>query len=203
MSDIREDAKNIKKDFVKSKFVDAAKSIILRDGVLSVTVRRVAEMTGYSYATIYHYFKDLNELLLETKLSMINDMVAAGSTQTVRVEDPLEQKKQQAKLMAGFFIDNPNIFGFFYQYIMDESNATAMRSLELEKTYYDDFTPFVEAGSIRKVDIPAISRAITYTVFGSITIYLSNNGLTKEEVFKDIDNTIDLLLTGRGSNQNE
>ena len=113
MSDIREDAKNIKKDFVKSKFVDAAKSIILRDGVLSVTVRRVAEMTGYSYATIYHYFKDLNELLLETKLSMINDMVAAGSTQTVRVEDPLEQKKQQAKLMAGFFIDNPNIFGFF------------------------------------------------------------------------------------------
>lgn len=203
MSNIREDAKNIKKDFVKSKFVDTAKSIILRDGVLNVTVRKVAEMTGYSYATIYHYFKDLNELLLETKLSMIRDMVAVGSTQADRPEDPLEQKKQQAKLMAGFFIDNPNLFGFFYQYKMNESNATAMRSLELEKTYYDDFAPFVENGSICKADIPAISRAITYTVFGSITIYLSNNGLTKEEVFKDIDNTIDLLLKGRGGNENE
>ena len=202
MSNIREDAKNIKKEYVKSKFVEAAKSIILRDGVLNVTVRRVAEITGYSYATIYHYFKDLNELLLETKLSMIRDMVADGSAQTVRFEDPLEQKKQQAKLIAGFFIDNPNIFGFFYQYKMDESNAAVMRSLELEKAYYDGFAPFVEYGSICKADIPAISRAITYTVFGSITIYLSNNGLTKEEVFKDIDNTIDLLLTGRGSNEN-
>ena len=203
MSNIREDAKNIKKDFVKSKFVEAAKSIILRDGVQNVTVRRVAEVTGYSYATIYHYFKDLNELLLKTKLSMIGDIVAAGNTQAVKLKDALEEKKQQAKMMAGFFIDNPNIFGFFYQYKMDESNAAVMRSLELEKAYYDDFAPFVEDGLIRKADIPAISRAITYTVFGSITIYLSNNGLTKEEVFKDIDNTIDLLLTGRGSNENE
>ena len=202
MNGIHEDAKNIKKDFVKSKFIDAAVSIILQEGVSSVTVRRIAQITGYSYATIYHYFQDLNALLLETKLMMIRDMVATGSTQTVRLEDPLEQKKQQAKLMAGFFIENPNIFDFFYQYKMDESNAASMRSLELEKAYYDDFMPFVECGAIREADIPAISRAITYTVFGSITIYLSNNGLTKEEVFKDIDNTIDLLLKGRGGNEN-
>ena len=45
----------------------AARSIILQDGVTSVTARAVAELTGCSYATIYHYFKDLNELLLKTK----------------------------------------------------------------------------------------------------------------------------------------
>ena len=203
MNDIREDAKNIKKDFVKSKFIDAAESIILQDGVSRVTVRRIAQITGYSYATIYHYFQDLNALLLETKLMMIRDMVATGSTQTVRLEDPLEQKKQQAKLMAGFFIENPNIFDFFYQYKMDESNAASMRSLALEKAYYDQFMPFVECGAISEADIPAISRAIIYTIFGSITIYLSNNGLSKEEVFLDIDNTIDLLLKGRGGNENK
>ena len=48
-----------KKEFVKSKFIDAAKSIIFKEGVGAVTVRGVAEMTGYSYATIYHYFSDL------------------------------------------------------------------------------------------------------------------------------------------------
>jgi AcrR family transcriptional regulator len=203
LNDIREDAKNVKKEFVKSKFVEAAKAIILQDGVLQVTIRRVAERTGYSYATIYHYFQDLNELLIETKLSMIRDMTATESIQMVRTEYPLEQKKQQAKLMASFFIDNPNIFEFFYQYKMDETNATAMRSLELEKAYYNDFAPFVESGVISLSDIPAISRAITYTVFGSITIYLSNNGLSREEVFKDIDNTLDLLLKGRSNNENK
>lgn len=203
MNDIREDAKNIKKDYVKSKFVEAAKAIILQDGVLSVTVRRIAEITGYSYATIYHYFQDLNELLLETKLSMILDMAAPGSIQAITTEDPLEKKKQEVKLMAGFFIDNPNIFEFFYQYRMSETNATAMRSLELEKEYYDDFKPFVDGRVIREADIPAISRAIIYTVFGSITIYLSNNGLSREEVLKDIDNTLDLLLKGKDINENK
>lgn len=95
MNDIREDAKNIKKDYVKSKFVEAAKAIILQDGVLSVTVRRIAEITGYSYATIYHYFQDLNELLLETKLSMILDMAAPGSIQAITTEDPLEKKSKR------------------------------------------------------------------------------------------------------------
>lgn len=203
MNDIREGAKNVKKEFVKSKFIDAAKSIILQDGVSGVTVRRIAEITGYSYATIYHYFQDLDALLLDTKLSMIRDMVAAGGAQTVKTEGSLERIKQQARRTAGFFIDNPNIFGFFYQYKMDESNAMAMRSLELEKAYYDDFMPFVGSGTIREADIPAISRAITYMVFGSVTIYLSNNGLTREEAFKDIDNTIDLLLKGRGGNENK
>jgi len=203
LNGIHEDAKNIKKEFVKSKFIDAAKSIILKDGVSSVTVRRIAEITGYSYATIYHYFQDLSVLLLETKLYMIRDMVAASGTQTGKTGGSLEGIKQQARRTAGFFIDNPNIFGFFYQYKMDESNAMAMRSLELEKAYYDDFMPFVECGAIREADIPAISRSITYVVFGSITIYLSSNGLTREEVFKDIDNTIDLLLKGSGGNENK
>lgn len=204
MSDIRKDAKNIKKDFVKSKFVDATKSIIYKEGVLSVTARGIAEKTGYSYATIYHYFRDLNELLLEAKLSMIRDMLATDGMQPVRSEDPLERIKQQARMTAEYFIDNPNIFGFFYQFKMDESSIVAMRSLELEKAYYGDFMPFVESGAIHETDIPAISRAIIYTVFGSITIYLSNNGLTREEVLTDIDNTINLfLLKGRGSNENK
>lgn len=197
------DAKNAKKDYMKSRFVNATKAIILRDGVLNVTVRRVAEMTGYSYASMYHYFKDLDELLLETKLAMIRDMVTAEGVETIESENPLEQKKQQAKQTAGFFIDNPNMFEFFYQYKMAESNAAAMRSLELEHAYYEDFVPFVESGTIQKADIPAISRAMMYAVFGAITICLSNNGLTKEEAFKDIDNTIDLLLKKRGGVEHE
>lgn len=197
MQNIREDSKNEKKDFTKSKFIEAAKTIIVTDGVLAVTVRRIGEMTGYSYATIYHYFKDLNELLIETKLSMIRDMTTNEDPKSAGSMDPLERKKQQARQMAGFFIDNPNLFGFIYQYRMDESNATAMRSLELEKAYYEDFRPFVVSGAIRESDIPAISRAITYTVFGAINICLSNNGLSRDEVFRDIDNTLDLLLKGK------
>ncbi|MBP7401061.1 MAG: TetR/AcrR family transcriptional regulator [Clostridia bacterium] len=200
MQEARNDARRSKKEYVKSGFVEAAKSIIFRDGVQHVTVRRIAEETGYSYATIYHYFRDLEDLLLEAKLSMIRDMVASNADLADLPEDPLETKKQQARSMAGFFIDNPNIFRFFYQYEMDDAGAAAMRSLELEATYYASFKPFIESGMIREEDVPAISRTITHVIFGSITICLSNNGLLKEEVFTDIDHALDLLLTGRAGN---
>lgn len=193
MKTIREDAMNIKKDYIMSKFVEAAKAIIIQEGVTAVSVRKIAKITGYSYATIYHYFRDLNDLLLETKLSMIKDAVVNSNT-SFDVEDPLEKIKLQARTSAEFFIGNPNIFEFFYQYKMNESNATAMKSLKLESDYYKDFLPFVKLGVIKESDIPIISRAITYTVFGSITIFLSNNGLSKEEALNDIDNAINMLL---------
>lgn len=196
MNDIRENAKNVKKEYVKSKFVDAAKTIIVKEGVLNVTVRRIAELTGYSYATIYHYFSDLDELLLETKLSMIRDMVFQGGQETTKAGDPLQQMKDNARMPVDYFTGNPNVFRFFYSYEMDSHNESAMRSLELEKMYYNDFLPFAESGIIRMQDIPAISRTILYSVFGMITLYLSGNGLTKEEIYKDIDNMIDIILKG-------
>ena len=194
MSDIRTDAKNVKKEYVKSKFVEAAKTIILQDGVSSVTARRIAELTGYSYASLYNYFTDLNELLLETKLFMIREMTQAGQDHASVMYDPLLHMKESMRKPVDFFITNPNIFRFFYMYELDYRNVEAMKSLELEKAYYQDFAPFVESGRIKEADIPALSRTILYSVFGIITLYLSNNGLTKDDIYRDMDRIIELLL---------
>ena len=72
-----EDKKIRKKQRIRTYFLEAAREIILNDGVESVTVRKVADMAGYSYATIYNYFSDLNQLHWEVKKLMINDIVEA------------------------------------------------------------------------------------------------------------------------------
>jgi len=203
LADIRTDARNIKKEYVKSKFVEAVKTIIFQEGVSAVTARRIAEITGYSYASLYHYFTDLNELLLETKLSMIRDMSPPSQERTQETEDPLQRMKESMRKPVDFFISNPNIFRFYYMFELDSRNEEAMRSLELEKAYYDDFMPFVESGRIREADIPTLSRTILYSVFGIITLYLSNNGLTKEDIYRDMDQMIDILLKGGGYMEQE
>ena len=98
--------------------------MIFQHGVSSVAARGIAEAIGYSYATLYHYFTDLDEPLYER----------------------------------------------------------TMQSFALEKAYYDDFIPFAQRGSIKETSIPAISRMLLYSVFGIITLYLSNNGLAREEI---------------------
>ncbi len=204
MNDVKADAKNSRKDYAKLIFINASKSIIKSDGVSHVTARRIAEMTGYSYTSFYHYFSDMDDLLLNTKLDMIRDMVneSIEKEKTIQAADPLQRIKAKARFPIDYFMDNPNIFGFFYLYKMDERNITAMRSLEIEKAYRDDFLPFTEKGTIKHSDIPAIARTILYAVYGMITLCLSNNGLTKEDVYHDMDEMIDLLLKGDKNNEN-
>jgi len=69
------DCKNdLKTQRVKRYFLEAAKQIILEEGVEGVSARKISKIAGYSYATTYNYFKDINELLGETKTLMVADV---------------------------------------------------------------------------------------------------------------------------------
>lgn len=57
------DKKQIQKERMKKYFIEAAKEIIKEEGIKGVTARKVGDKAGYSYATIYNYFEDLNVLL--------------------------------------------------------------------------------------------------------------------------------------------
>ena len=194
LTELQKTAADVKKETIKAGYIKAVKDLIFSEGVGAVTARRLGEITGYSYATVYHYFDDLNGLLLEAKLSMIHDMTQIEEIRTDQSQDPLQRFKQNTRIPVDFFIQNPNVFRFFYTYPLDARNESAMRSLEIEKNYYSGFFPFVESGIIKESDIPVLSRTILYTVYGLITLYLSDNGLTKEEIYSDLDQIIDFLL---------
>ena len=57
------DKKSILEQRMKGYFIQAAMEILRGEGIKDLSVRNVAEKAGYSYATLYNYFKDLNELL--------------------------------------------------------------------------------------------------------------------------------------------
>ncbi len=203
MNNTKTDAKSMKKQYVKSIFINAVKSIILREGISHVTARKIGEITGYSYATMYHYFSDLNELFLETKLVMIQDMIQCGKEKFIQSTDPLQLIKAQTRFPIDYYMDSPNIFEFFYCFKLDERNEMALKSLDIEKGYWDIYLPFVEKGTIKRSDIPVIARTIMYAVYGMITLYLSNNGLTREDIYQDMDRMIDLMLKEGKSDENE
>ena len=56
-------------------FIDTARSIIDKDGIDQVTIRKIAKASGYNSATIYLYFHDLDELLCLASLSYVEDLI--------------------------------------------------------------------------------------------------------------------------------
>src|SRR5512133_1434274 len=54
--------KEIQEQRMRGYFIQAAKEILKGEGLRSLNVRHIADKAGYSYATLYNYFEDVNEL---------------------------------------------------------------------------------------------------------------------------------------------
>lgn len=65
--------KAIQKRRIMGYFIAAAKQIIEKEGVESVTIRKVADIAGYNSATLYNYFQDLDHLLFFASMNYLKD----------------------------------------------------------------------------------------------------------------------------------
>lgn len=66
--------KELQEQRVRSYFIDATKQMIKGEGIKSVSARAVSEYAGYSYATLYNYFKDLKELIFICVVDFVQEI---------------------------------------------------------------------------------------------------------------------------------
>jgi len=61
----------LKKKRMLTFFIEAAQEIMAKDGIEAITLRKVADLAGYNGATLYNYFKDLDQLILYASLKYL------------------------------------------------------------------------------------------------------------------------------------
>lgn len=195
---IMDDKKDIKKQRIKRYFLEAAKKVIIDEGVENITVRKVADIAGYSYATIYNYFEDLNELLLEVRSLIIKDIV---EYMYKKINEPLynlDGIKRLFRIYISYYFENPNVFKFFYFHQLKKSTKKAEEAEgepNFEEIWKETFKGFAQERVLQEKDIEVISKIFIYSMHGMIAISFSYNGdLTEENVYKDLDKIIDYLL---------
>lgn len=180
--------KQIKKERTQKEIILAAKNIIHDKGHEAVTVRNLAELTGYSYTNLYYYFKDLNALLWALRLDMIEDMITELSAVSITNEDSVEEILSAFFCYSDYFFIHPNVFRFFYFYpfvqpIDDDSYQ------KLEKRFHgiwqSSFFRLTQEGIIKIEDIEIVAKTIIYSLQGMIMLSFSSNGFTKNEDLKE------------------
>jgi|AGTN01.2.fsa_nt_gi Transcriptional regulator len=188
---------SVKNERVRSYFIDAARQIILSEGVESVSVRKVADIAGYSYATIYNYFSDLNALLLETKRSMIRDMVAYMGGAQDETAIGIEQIKQLNRMYALYYLAHPHVFRFFYSYRLTEEPKAAAQYFDYTASWQETYQSFVTDGTIKSEDVGIVAKTLIYALHGLLALFFSDNGLSKEALLADLDAMAELILKRR------
>jgi AcrR family transcriptional regulator len=177
-----------KKERTQKEIIQAAKEIVHDKGYEAVTVRYLAEVTGYSHTNLYYYFKDLNALLWALRLDMIEDMITELTSVSFPKNDPVEEILDAFFCYTDYFFKRPNVFRFFYFYsfIQPEGDDSYQK---LEKRFsgmwQTSFLRLMQEGVIQANDIEVAAKTIIYALQGMIMLSFSSNGDTKQENIKE------------------
>lgn len=76
---------------IMATFIQSTTEIIDEKGIDSVSIRSVASRAGYSSATMYLYFDDINQLIALASIGYLRDYTAEISSGITSIENPKDQ----------------------------------------------------------------------------------------------------------------
>lgn len=123
-------------DVKRQLLIDAALTVVARDGVAAATTRRIAEEAGLPLGTVHYWFADKDDLLREVISVMLSRVSEASNTVAQAGGDPL------ARLRAAFAVvakDDPG-----RQLALYELTAHALRTPELRDLARIQYASYVD-----------------------------------------------------------
>lgn len=159
------DKKELKDSRIKSFFVNAAKEIIMSEKIIALNVRDISERAGYSPATLYKYFKDLNELTLHCVSSFVDDLINY-------IKTSIETEKSDKSLIYKFFSAYTRYFVQYvgiYQLLFLETSSMIRNNAEINNKLYNLYSEF-----INESENPNIHKMFLQ-VNGLMLFYLNRN----------------------------
>ncbi|BDX37578.1 hypothetical protein CYCD_09330 [Tenuifilaceae bacterium CYCD] len=106
--------KIIQEKRMRGYFIQAAKEILKGEGLESMSVRNIADQAGYSYATLYNYFKDVKDLIFECIKDFQEECEEFVAKETSNSPRGIEKIKDINKAFVKYFVEYPGVFELFF-----------------------------------------------------------------------------------------
>jgi AcrR family transcriptional regulator len=191
--------KEIQDQRMKGYFIQATKELLKSEGLIGVNVRSVAEKAGYSYTTMYNYFKDLNELIFYCVEDFYNECKEFTEERTANTPDGIEKLKLKIAAYSHYFIEYPGIFDLFFLERMgnlrQKKTATDLISLSLDRVCETDWKYCLDKKLIQSANPELIKSQVRYTIVGILLLYINRmSPETYPEFIQQINNQLDNII---------
>jgi AcrR family transcriptional regulator len=169
------DKKEIQEQRTKKYFIDAAKELLKGEGLSAVSVRNVADKAGYSYATLYNYFKDLNDLIFECVRDFQAECETAVKRKTKKSEQGKDKIKATVLAYVEYFTEYSGVFElFFLERMGNIGNKQSISELIytfLDKLCEPHWEYCVAQNIFDKVSVEKKKRQLRFCVMGMLLFY--------------------------------
>lgn len=169
--------KEIQEQRMKGYFVEATKELLKSEGLKSVSVRSIAEKAGYSYATMYSYFRDVNDLVFLCANDFYEECRQHVKDATKKREKGIKSLKTAIKAYADFFIQYPGIFDLFFiekiGNFKDQKPIIDTINFSLDSVCEESWNHCVSHALIKAEHVELMKSQIRNVVLGLLLLYLN------------------------------
>lgn len=173
--------KQKEKEELKNKIREAAIELFLNDGVENVTIRKIAEKIEYAPATIYLYYKDKTDILMDLHKEGFNILI--GYLKGIIInngDDILSQMKKRAIAYIDFAIDNPEYYHLIFIMSYKQKGLSSPDEWAEGRVAYDSMrtsiAKCIELGIIKSDNIEEIAFANWSFLHGLASLIGSQSG---------------------------
>jgi len=187
--------KEIQEQRMKGYFIQATKDILKGEGLRSISVRNIAERAGYSYATLYNYFKDAKDLIFECVVDFQEECEEFVKNETKKDPSGLGKIKAIAKAYIKYFIQYPGIFELFFiektTELAHKQPTIKMIHSFLDKLSEKEWEEIIKKKTVKAEDAAVMKDAVHHTVIGLLLFYINRR---QPATYKEFSNLVETQL---------
>lgn len=91
-------------------FIRATREIVDQEGIENVSIRKVAARAGFNSATMYLYFKDIDELITLASMSYLENYCRTLAADLSQMKTPLDTYIHTWKVFCQYAFTYPDVF---------------------------------------------------------------------------------------------
>ncbi|MEI7661491.1 MAG: TetR/AcrR family transcriptional regulator [Bacteroidota bacterium] len=169
------DNKQIQSERMRGYFIDAAKELLKGEGLKSVSTRSVAEKAGYSYATLYNYFRDINDLVFECVRDFQSECEAFVKAGSRKAAPGREKIRAITSAYIDYFIEYPGTFELCFleriRGIADRKELTELIYTFLDRLCEEQWNILTREDAIDQARVEQMRRQLRFAVMGLLLFY--------------------------------
>lgn len=169
--------KEIQEQRMKEYFVQATKEIITGEGIKALSVRSIAEKAGYSFATLYNYFKDVRELIFFCVEDFAGECKEYVVNRSKEEEQGVPKIKKIVKAYVEYMVQYPGVFDLFYveKIAVDGTSLAASDKIVnfLDELCEEEIKYCVSKGTFRAGEGIEVMSSIRNSITGVLVLYMN------------------------------
>ena len=143
---------------IREMAISAAAEHVELEGFQSLTARKVASKIGYTVGTLYHVFRNFDDLLIHLNAQTIDEMAALIQQQTRRKRNPEVRIRAMAEFYVQFATDHPDRWRVVFEHQAPRGLPTPVQMKERRDVMFE-----MVADNLAEISPRRTTQAIDHT----------------------------------------